>query len=63
MMKKLLITVSLFFVALTTFAQINTLPATESFTTTFTQGTPATFIPNWTGSSVAATNKIFQTMH
>ena len=60
MMKKLLITVSLFFVALTTFAQINTLPATESFTTTFTQGTPATFIPNWTGSSVAATNKIFQ---
>jgi hypothetical protein len=60
MMKKLLFTLSLLIVTSYTFAQITTLPASESFTTTFTQGVPATFLPNWTGSNVATTNKIFQ---
>jgi len=60
MIKKLHLTFSLLIVGLTSFAQISTLPATESFTATFTQGTAIAFIPNWTGSTVAATNKIFQ---
>ena len=60
MMKKLLFTLSFLLLASFTFAQISTLPSTEDFSTTFTTGVPATFIPNWTGSNVAATNKIFQ---
>lgn len=60
MIKKLLLTLLVFLLNLASFAQINTLPATESFTTTFTQGTTIAFIPNWTGSTVATTNKIFQ---
>jgi hypothetical protein len=60
MIKKLLFTFSIFFVKLTLFAQIYSLPSSESFTTTFTQGSAIAFIPNWTGSTVAASNKIFQ---
>ena len=60
MMKKLFLKLSILLVSCVTFAQISSLPASESFTTTFTQGAPATFIPNWTGSNVSASNKIFQ---
>lgn len=60
MIKKLLFAFSLLLVTLSSFAQINTLPTTESFTSTFVQGTAIAFIPNWTGSTVAASNKIFQ---
>lgn len=60
MMKKTLYSLSLLLVTCYTFAQITTLPASESFTTTFTTGIPATFLPNWTGSNVATTDRIFQ---
>ena len=59
-MKKIFYTLSLLVFSSVSFAQINTLPASENFTTTFTQGTAVSFIPNWTGSVVAATNNIFQ---
>ena len=60
MIRNLFLSFLVLFVSAVTFAQISTLPANESFTTTFTQGAPATFIPNWTGSNVAASSKIFQ---
>ena len=60
MIKNLFLNLSVLLVCCATFGQISTLPASESFTTTFTQGTPATFIPNWIGSNVAASSKIFQ---
>lgn len=60
MIKKLLLNFLVLFVSAFTYAQINAIPSSESFTTTFTQGAPATFIPNWTGSNVAASSKIFQ---
>jgi len=59
-MKKLLFTLTFLLVAGSIVAQISTLPTTEDFSTAFTTGAPATFIPNWTGSNVATTNKIFQ---
>lgn len=60
MIKNLFLNLSVLFVSCVTFAQISTLPASESFTTTFTIGAPATFIPNWTGSNVTTSSKIFQ---
>ena len=60
MIKNLLFAFSLSLVSMISFAQINTLTATESFTSTFVQGTAIAFIPNWTGSTVAASNAIFQ---
>ncbi len=62
MIKKLLFNLSLLLVATVGFSQITTLPASEGFEATFTQGTAIEFIPNWIGSSVAASNKIFQDM-
>ena len=60
MIKKLLYTFSLLLLSTAGFSQISTLPASEGFEATFTQGTAIEFIPNWLGSTVAASNKIFQ---
>ncbi len=51
------------FILLVTFsmqAQISTLPATESFSAAFTEGTDVQFIPNWTANTVQATARVFR---
>jgi hypothetical protein len=52
-MKKIFYTLSLLVFSSVSFAQINTLPASENFTTIFTEGTNVAFIPNWVGNTVA----------
>lgn len=41
-------------------AQISTLPYTESFSTAFTTGNNVVFVPNFTGNTVATTDRIFR---
>ena len=41
-------------------AQVNSLPHTQDFEQVFTTGTNVSFISNWEGNEVAATNRIFQ---
>lgn len=61
MIKKLLFTVALVITSVNVFAQISSLPATESFDATFIVGTNSTFITNWTGNTVAApSSRIFR---
>jgi hypothetical protein len=58
-MKKIFTLISLITVALATNAQISSFPANEGFEAAFTTGLNVQFITNWTGSEVAATNRIF----
>lgn len=53
MIKKVLFTLAFLCATGYTFGQISSLPATESFDAVFVEGTPSTFIPNWTGNTVA----------
>lgn len=41
-------------------AQINSFPNNEGFEAVFTEGSDVEFISNWTGNTVASTNRIFQ---
>ena len=61
MTKQLLLNLAFLLFSIITFGQISTLPATESFTAVFTEGTNVAFIPNWTGNTVAPpSTKIFR---
>ncbi len=53
MMKKVLFILAFVCTSGYTFGQISSLPAAESFDAAFVEGTPSTFIPNWTGNTVA----------
>lgn len=44
-----------------TFAQIATLPYTETFSNNFILGNDLDFIPNWFGNEISANERIFQT--
>ncbi|MBT8196314.1 MAG: hypothetical protein KJO64_07790, partial [Bacteroidia bacterium] len=60
-MKKLyFFSIALLLVTSGAMAQISTLPASENFDAAFTTGTSVMFIPNWTGNTVATSNRIFQ---
>ncbi len=61
MMKKVLFIISFVCASGTAFGQISSLPAAESFDAVFVEGTPSTFIPNWTGNVVAPpSSRIFR---
>ncbi|MEC4004801.1 T9SS type A sorting domain-containing protein [Flavobacterium sp. SUN052] len=61
MTKKILYNLAVLLFSTLSFGQITTLPANESFTTPFTEGTNVSFIPNWTGNTVAPpSSKIFR---
>lgn len=58
-MKKIFTLIALMVVVLSSNAQINSFPANEGFEAPFTTGLNVQFIPNWTGSEVQTTNRIF----
>jgi hypothetical protein len=59
LMKKIFTLIALMTAVLSTNAQISSFPANEGFEAAFTAGLNVQFIPNWTGSEVATTNRIF----
>jgi len=60
MKKKVLLLTGLLFGGFSALAQISTLPYTQSFDDEFTLGTDVEFLPNWTGNTVNANNRIFK---
>ena len=60
-MKKIYgILIALFFKSGFLFSQVSSFPYNEGFEATFTQGTPAEFLPDGNGNEVASTNRIFR---
>ena len=60
MTRKLSFLLGLFLLANLGFAQISTLPYTQSFTDEFTTGLNTVFLPSWTGNEVTETSRIFR---
>lgn len=56
-----LIVILMVFYQKSTFAQIATLPYTETFSNNFILGNDLDFIPNWFGNEISANERIFQT--
>lgn len=59
-MKKTTTLIFLLIMIVSAKAQISSLPYTEGFEAPFTQGSNVQFVPNFTGNTVAATNRICQ---